>query len=267
MKRWVVMSLLCAALLAAGGCATMPGAGSSAPTAERPLLDLPPANEAQARAKINTELGMAYLEVRRFDVALDEARFALEQDPGYAPAHHLIALVHMFIGDTDAAREQFLRALRSAPNDPDFNNSYGWFQCSLGEEQEGLKRLALAARNPYYRHATRAYANAGLCYLRLGQDEAAMEQFQRAVIVDGSNTQALYHLAAIAYRRGDPGAAREHLVQLHQQREPTAESAWLGLRAERLLGNREAEASYAAQLRGRFQYSPEYRNLIQGNFE
>lgn len=267
MMRILAMLAMGAALLL-GGCATLPGgADGVTPAADRPLLDLPPANPAQGRARVNTELGMAYFEVGRFDVALDEARAALRHDPGYAPAFHLMGLVYMFIDDTAAARENFLRALRIAPNDPDFNNSYGWFLCGLGEEQEGLRRLALAARNPYYRHPTRPYTNAGLCHLRLGDDAAAAEQFRRAVMLDGSNAQALYHLAAIAYRRGDYEVARAHLVQLHQQREPTAESVWLGLRAERRLGNREAEASYAAQLRGRFQDSPEYREMMRGNFE
>jgi type IV pilus assembly protein PilF len=268
MRREVTTLLVCAALLAVAGCATQPGSGGGVtPTANRPLLDQPPATEAQGRAKVNTELGMAYFEVGRFDVALDEARLALRHDANYAPAFHLMALVFMFIDDTAAARENFLRALREAPNDPDFNNSYGWFLCGTGQEQEGLQRLAVAARNPYYRHATRSYTNAGLCHLRLGADEAAMEQFRRAVMIDGSNAQALYHLSAIAYRRGEFAIARGHLVQLHQQREPTAESVWLGLRTERRLGNREAEDSYAAQLRGRFHNSPEYREMIVGTFE
>lgn len=266
MTRMSVVLWLGVALLA-GGCASLPGTQGVTPAAERPLLDAPPANDTQARARINTELGTAYFEVGRFDVALDEARAALRHDPEYAPAFHLMGLVYMFVEDAAAARDNFLRALRIAPNDPDFNNSYGWFLCTQGEEQDGLQRLALAARNPYYRHPTRPYTNAGLCHLRLGDDEAAAEQFRRAVALGGVNAQALYHLAAIAFRSGDYRAAREHLVKLHQQREPTAESAWLGLRTERRLGNREAEASYAAQLRGRFNDSREYRQMIQGNFE
>lgn len=266
MTRLFAVFCLMAALLA-GGCASFPGSQGVSPIAERPLLDTPPATDAQARARVNTELGTAYFEVGRYDVALDEARTALQHDPDYAPAYHLMGLIHMFVEDTAAARDNFQRALQAAPNDPDFNNSYGWFLCTVGEEQEGLQRLALAARNPYYRYPTRPLTNAGLCQLRLGDDAAAAEQLRRALSLDGANAQALYHLAAIAYRAGDNLVARDYLVQLHQQREPTAESAWLGLRTERRLGHREAAASYAAQLQGRFKGSREYRNMIQGNFE
>ncbi|NMG01730.1 type IV pilus biogenesis/stability protein PilW [Azoarcus taiwanensis] len=265
MKRHLLPLMLSAAVLA--GCATtMPGGGAPT-TTDRPMLDSPPANQAQARAMVNVELGTAYLEVGRFDVAMDEARNALTHAPSYPPAFHLLGLVYMFVGDTAAAEDYFQRALRAAPNDPDFNNSYGWFLCGTGREEEGLRRLELAARNPYYRHATRPYTNAGLCYLRLNNNEAAREQFRRAVLVDGSNAQALYNLAAIDYLRGDFASTRDLMVQFHQQLEPTAETVWLGLRAERRLGNRDAEASYAAQLSGRFRDSPEYQSMMRGDYQ
>lgn len=259
---FIALALAACAATPPGG----PGAGSVA-SADRPVSDLPPATEADARAKVHVDLGLAYFQIERYDVALDEARTALGHRPGYSPAYHLMGLVYMFIDDIPAARDYFLRALRLAPNDPDFNNSYGWFQCATGHEREGLERLALAARNPYYRTPTRPYTNAGLCHLRLKDDDAAQAQFLRAVQLDGANTQALFHLAAIAYRRGAYEQARVHLVQLHQQREPTAESVWLGLRTERKLGNREAESSYAAQLRGRFADSVEFQTMNRGNYE
>ena len=263
MKR-VLVALTCALLLAA--CTTSGGPAVSG-SAERPLSDMPPATPADARAKVHVELGLAYFQIGRYDVALDEARNALAQQGSYAPAYHLMGLVYMFIDDLPAARENFLRALRTAPSDPEFNNSYGWFLCATGQEREGLERLALAARNPYYRTPTRPYANAGLCHLRLKDDVAAEAQFLRAVQLDAGNAQALYHLAAIAYRRGAYGQARAYLVQLHQQRDPTPESVWLGLRTERKLGNREAEASYAAQLRGRFADSAEFQAMSRGQYE
>jgi len=252
-------------LLALGGCATVPGAGS--PLADRPVSEMPVSGTATATAKVHVELGLAYFQVGRYAVALDEARLALQSDSNYSPAYHLMGLVYMYIDDPNAARENFLRALSMAPNDPEFNNSYGWFQCVNGQAQDGLARLAMAARNPYYRTPTRPYANAGLCHLREGNDVAAEAEFRRAVQVDPGNGTAVYQLAGIAYRRGAYDEASSYLVQLHQHGEPTAQSVWLGLRAARRVGNRDAEASYAAQLRGRFADSPEYQAMIRGNYE
>lgn len=259
--------IVLATSLTLGACASLPTPGSSAGADVRPYSDAPPANQAEARAKVNVELGTAYLEIGRFDVALDEARAALEHSSGYPPAHHLMGLVYMLINDVPAARDNLQRALSAAPNDPDFNNSYGWFLCSHGSAEQGLRHLNSAARNPYYRFSTRAYTNAGLCYLQLKDDVQAAEQFRRALSVEPSNVQAMLNLAEIAYRQGDYLGARQQLVTLHQLREPTAASAWLGLRTERRLGNRESEASYAAQLRGRFSDSQEYRSMMQGQYE
>ena len=264
-KTTLVVTALAAVL---AGCATNPASTSGASTTvSRPMSDTTPATPADSRARVHVDLGMAYFEVGRYDVALDEATIALNDSPNYAPAYHLRALAYMLIEENAAARENFERALREAPGDPDFNNSYGWFLCTQGEEQQGLDRLALAARNPYYRHATRPYTNAGLCHLRLKDDAAAEGQFLAAVQADPSNRQALYQLADIAYRGGRYEQTRSHLIRLHQQSEPSAASVWLGLRTERRLGNHDAEASYAAQLGSRFGSAEEYKMMMQGKYE
>ena len=266
MKSTLAPAVLAVAL-ALGGCAGAPGVPSSAAMISRPMSDNNPATPADARARVHVELGMAYFEVGRYDVALDEARIALNDSPSYAPAYHLLGLAYMYVEEHGAARENFERALREAPGDPDFNNSYGWFLCSQGQEREDLERLAVAARNPYYRHQTRPLTNAGLCHLRLGEESAAEAQFQRAVQADPENAQALYLLADIAYRGGRYEQARSQLIRLHQAHGPSAASAWLGLRTERRLGNADAEASYAAQLRSRFAESEEFKSMNQGKFE
>jgi len=268
MKRKFALAALLVAAVVTSGCATVPaGQSGLSTTVSRPMSDITPATPAESRARVHVDLGMAYFEIGRYDVARDEGRIALNDSPGYAPAYHLLGLAYMLIEENGPARQNFEAALSAAPGDPDFNNSYGWFLCTQGEELRGLERLAQAARNPYYRHATRSYTNAGLCHLRLKDDAAAEGQFLAAVQADPANRQALYQLADIGYRGGRYDQARTHLIRLHQQSEPTAASAWLGLRTERRLGNRDAEASYASQLGSRFAESDEYQSMTQGKFE
>ena len=265
MRRMIAGLSISLLALALSGCAgTQPGVGvgnAAPPVSEQPV------SGAAASAKIHVDLGTAYFQVARYAVALDEARLALSIAPNYSPAYHLMALVYMYIDDMAAARENFLRALSAAPSDPEYNNSYGWFQCVNGDIKDGLERLAVAARNPYYRTPTRPYTNAGLCNLAKGDEVAAETEFRRAVQVDPTNRSAIYQLAGIAYRRGAYDVANTYLVQLHQEGEPSAASVWLGLRTARRLGNRDAEASYAAQLRGRFAGTPEFEAMNQGKYE
>lgn len=255
MKRQLLCAI-CVLLLA--GCATRGAGLSTESNIQRPVSELPATSERQAGAKIHVDLGTAYFKAGRFGVALDEARVAQAFDPEYAPVYHLFGQIYMYLDDKVAARQNLEKASALAPGDPEVNNTYGWFLCASGEERAGLERLATVVRNPYYRTPTRPFTNAGLCYLRLNEDEAAERQFQLAVQADPSNTLALYQLASLAYKRGAYDIANGHLQTLQQQAAPTAESLLLGTRIARKLGNRENEASFATQLRSRFPTSKEY---------
>jgi type IV pilus assembly protein PilF len=233
----------------------------------RPMADQTPSTPSESRARLHVELGVAYLSTGRADTALDEVKIALKENGSYAPAHHLAGLAYMMLGENAKADESFRYALSGAPGDPDFNNSYGWFLCQHGRAQEAFPHFARAARNPYYRYQTRPYTNAGLCHVRLKNDVAAEAQFARALEVDPSNGDALYQIAAINYRRGEYRTAYEQLARLHQQREPSAATTWLGLRTSRKLGEYNAQASYAEQLRQRFSNSVEYSLLLRGKFD
>ncbi|MDR1463159.1 MAG: type IV pilus biogenesis/stability protein PilW, partial [Azoarcus sp.] len=257
---WIVSGLVLA------GCAASPVA-PQAPSPDvapsysgphsRPLSDVPPANGAESKARIHTELGIEYLGIGRTKVALDEAKLALDADSAYAPAHHLMGLIYMELEQYGQADEAFRQALASGPGDPDFNNSYGWFLCRRGRFAEAMPHFATAQANPYYCCKARPYINAGLCLLDSGDPTGAEIQFTRALEADPSSDEALYQLAHAGYRRGNYRRTHDLLVQYHQRFGPSARSVWLGLRAARRLGEHHAETSYTEQLRGRFAGSPE----------
>ena len=61
--------------------------------------------------------------------------------------------------------------------------------------------------------------------------------------------------------------ARKLVLRYNKLVNPSAESLWLALRIERKLGERNAESSYASQLRRSFPGSPEYQALQRGDFD
>lgn len=260
MKRAIVIFF---AALFAGCAGTNTGPGPSTV----PVSEQAPAGLAERSAKTHTELGTLYLQAGNLAVALEEARLAAAIDPGYAPAFDLMGLLHMMLNEMPQARTAFERAIQLAPGDPQIANDYGWFLCQSGREQEAFKYFEAAARNPLYKTPTRPYTNAGLCYLRIKDEKTAEVNFQRAVMVDGSNAQAVYHLSNLAYQRGDYPNAKKFLGELHRMMEPNAESLWLGVRIERKIGDRQAEASYSSQLRRKFAGTPEHQALLQGKYE
>jgi type IV pilus assembly protein PilF len=251
-------------LLLAGCTATGSGSGQGA---QQPTSSKPAENEQQQRAKVHTELGSLYMLDGRYAIAMEEARIALSADSNYAPAYNLLGLTHMVLNESRLAEDNFDMAMRLAPGDPEISNNFGWFLCQNGREQRSISYFMAAGKNPLYTAPTKPYTNAGICALRMKDDKAAEEYLSTALRLSPTNTQALFWLADIAYRKGRYNEARQLTTDIEKMIEPTAEVIWLALRLERKLGNREAEARYASQLRRRFVGSPEQRLLSQGNYD
>ena len=253
---------LLALLLWLSGCAGGPVAQN-----EQPMSQQTAGSDVIQRAKVHTELGGLYLSQGNLAVALDEARKAVTAASTYAPAHSLMGLVYMQMRDNALAEDSYERALRLAPADAEINNSYGWFLCQTGREKRSLELFQRAWKNPLYATPTLAYANAGICSLRLRDDKAAEDYFLQALRLDAGNVRVLYFLADIALRQGKLDAARRHLAELHKRGEASAETLWLSLRVERKLGEREAESRLAVQLRRRFPDAPETQRMLQGQYD
>ena len=253
------------ALLLAGCTATW--SGSDQAGARQAASAQPPENEQQQRAKIHVELGSLYMLDGRSAIALEEARIALAADPNYAPAYNLLGLTHMVLNEIRLAEENFEKALNLAPGDPEISNNYGWLLCQNGREQRSMAYFATAIKNPLYVTPTRAYTNAGICSIRLKDDKGAEGYLLNALRLSPTNTQALFWLADIAHRQGRHAEARQWTTDIEKMMEPTAEVIWLALKIERKLGNRDAEARYASQLRRRFPGSAEQRLLTQGLYD
>jgi len=235
-------ALALSAILLAACTTTGGGAGEGAQPA---TLAQPASNEQQQRAKTHTELGSLY----------------------YAPAFNLLGMTHMLMSEPKLAEENFQKALKYAPGDPEISNNYGWFLCQNGREQQSIAQFLAAARNPLYSAPTKAYTNAGICAQKIKDDKSAEDYLLTALRHAPSNTLALFSLAELSFRLGRYPAAKQWIGDIERLMEPTAEVLWLAVRTERKLGNRDAEARYANQLRRRFPGTPEQRLLGQGQYE
>ena len=223
--------------------------------------------DARTRAKAHTELGALYFQSGNLIVALEELTLAAAIDPEYATAFSTRALVLYHVKEYESAEKDFQRALSLDGRNPEINNNYGWYLCQTGKANEAIPYFERAYRNPLYQTPALAYLNEGACYIKLNQLDLADEALRKSLRLMPENPQAFFHLANASYKRGNFDAAKKHLSDAVRFVDPGPELLWLFLRVERRLGNESDERSLAAQLRRKFPDSPEYQELLKGNFE
>lgn len=250
------------AVVLLAGCASNPSAGS-----QNEIATSSDQTENQKRAAIRLQLAIGYYEQRQMETALDEVKQALQADANYADAYSVRGLIYMDMGQNKLAEESFLQAIRLAPNNPDFNNNYGWFLCQSGRERQAIGYFEAALKNPAYQSPAKAMNNAGRCSLQL-KDKVAAERFLlEAFKLDPTDPATNVNLGRLYYDKRDYERARFYTGRVTKSDGVSPDALWLAIRIERKLGDRASEASLATQLRRRHPNSAEFAAYQRGAFD
>jgi type IV pilus assembly protein PilF len=215
------------------------------------------------RARAHTNLGAAYLQKNRLEIALDEFSQAAEILPTFAPAFNGLGLVRAALGQNKQAEQNFKRAIDLAPGSSEARNNYGSFLCARERYDESVVQFLEAVKNPLYPTPNLAYANAGICSERNKDTDNAVIYLNKSLEIQPLTHSAAYQLADIQFRKGDADMAKRTLQNAIVSL-PTAETLWLGVRIERVVGDRDNEASYALQLRRKYPNSKQTQLLLSG---
>jgi type IV pilus assembly protein PilF len=250
------LALVTAVLTAA--CATQPAQSANLNEEESARLE---------SARLHTELGSAYYGNGQLAVALEELTIASQVYPKYAPAFYMLGLVYMDMHEDAQAEQAFKQAISLDPSSSEAYNNYGWFLCQRGKIDEAIRQFMIAVKNPRYDAAYKPYVNAGICSRKRNDDTAALEYFERALKLQPNHPQALYNSADIYFQRGDLAMAKSLLLHYMRTSNPGPDALWLGVRLERKLGDRVAQASYAQMLRQRYPEAPETQLLKAERYE
>ena len=157
----------------------------------------------------------------------------------------------------------FKRAIEVEPNNSESHNNYGSFLCARSRYDESIKEFLAAVKNPLYATPAMAYTNAGICSMRKKDIVNAEAYLLKALQLEPLSGMAAYQLATLQFNRNDVPAAKKTLqnVMLGQS---GPELLWLAIQIERAVGARDAEASYALQLRRQYPDSEQARLLQSG---
>lgn len=257
--------LLCVLAIWSGlhGCSSAPSKGSMTGDLVTDSDETP----ARKRAKLRLELATGYYNNGQTTVALDELKQSISADSGLYEAHNLRGLIYMRLNDFPLSEESFRRALQLNPQAASVQHNYGWLLCQNGRMQESYAQFQSAIANPAYMDKAKSWMAMGICQVKAGARIEAVQSLTRANELDPANPVAGYNLALLLMQRGDLTRAQFHIRRINNSDYANAESLWLGIKVERLVGNKDAVAQLAAQLRKRFGQSKEAGLLERGAFD
>jgi type IV pilus assembly protein PilF len=222
--------------------------------------------DVRRRARLRLELAARYFEQDKVNIALDEVKQSIANDPSYAEAYNLRGLIYLRLNDLNLSEDSFLRSLSIKPNDPNVLHNYGWLLCQQTRLIEAVKYFTQAIENPSYSGRAKTWMTQGLCQIKMGKNADAEYSFGKSFELDASNPITTYNLAQLLYQRNDFVRSQFYIRRLNNGQLANSESLWLGIKVERRLGNRAVVEQLAGQLRTRYPKSHELELFERGSF-
>jgi len=251
---------------ALGGCVTTPDSPQSARGADSARAP----GSAERKAAIRTQLAVGYFEQGQYAVALGEIKLALSAEPDNAEALGLRGLIEQALGHTAAADENFRRARKLAPENPDLANNYGSFLCESGRVAEALPLFDAALANRAYRSPASAANNAGACALKIKDYASAERYLLQALQLTPDLPATNANLARLYVEKRDVQRAHffvTRLADVAKMESLTADVLWLGIKVQHQVGDTGKQAGWVTQLRSRYPGSAEYAAYQRGAFD
>jgi type IV pilus assembly protein PilF len=232
--RW-----LAAACLLLSGCVSLTDRSNGSPDQSR-------------AADIYLRKGVEYMERGNYRVAREDLQKAVALDGHNSEAHNALAVLLERMEQPGEAARHFREALQQDPDNLAARNNLARFLCTRGQPEEALRQFQRVIDSRLYPHPEVALTNAGLCAETVGDADQAERYLRRALAFRADFAPALGALARLSQCRGQHLAARGFLQRYLERTQPDAATLRLGMAIETSLGNLDAAASHARQLRQRW---------------
>jgi type IV pilus assembly protein PilF len=208
--------------------------------------------ETQKAVISNTSLGLEYMNRGQYEVALGKLKKAVKQDPNYAPAQTVLAVLYERIGEQELAGRHYKKAYEASPKDGDVNNNYGVYLCQTGKSDQAIGHFLTALDDPFYSSPSIALSNAGSCALSIGDYAGADEYLLRALKIEPDQPDALMNMAELSFAQKNYLSARAFLQRYEAVSEHRAETLLLAYKIEVASNNAKAANTYKLMLEHNF---------------
>jgi type IV pilus assembly protein PilF len=204
------------------------------------------------------KLGLTYLQRDNREASRRHFNKALTLNPSSAAAHNGMAMLYQLTGEVALAEKSFLRSI---DEDNDFTQariSYGRFLYEQSRYTEAYGLFEKATLDLASPQRALALTYLGQTALQLGDKVKAKSKFEHAVNIDNKQALAMIELGILYFEEKNYAKAKEYLDRYTDVAGRSSKSLWLGIRIERVFGNKDKEASYALALKNLHPYSQEY---------
>lgn len=170
------------------------------------LAFAPPAERDPGAAERTFQRATAQAERGEVKAARRELTRIVSEFPEVAKYHRALGQAHLVLGDFEEAEDEFLRALRLDPRDPDTLTLLGNLYTKRGRPADAIplyERSLAVARNVF------ALTNLGAALAETDQAARALAVFREAVAEDAQYPNAWFGLALTVTRLQDLSLVRE----------------------------------------------------------
>ena len=153
---------------------------------------------APMSARAHDNLGLTWMGVKKYDLALEEFNKTLELNPQYYLAYYNAGVAYQLQGDLEKAKQAYENSLKINPG---YFRSYynvGIVYKSLGELDKAVssydKAISIDPRHPF------VYNNLGVVLTEKGDYKWAEDVFKKAIVINPGYEKAYYNLGNVYFR-------------------------------------------------------------------
>ena len=213
--------------------------------------------------ELHIQLANGYIDKGNRESARHHLRKAADISKNSPEATEALARLYQLEGEPELAEKTFKKALQLKKHFTLANNNYGVFLFGAKRYEEALGQFEIAASDLDYDGRASALVNVGRTSLLLGKNERAKAAFEHASVLDRGIPDPHIELAEMNFLQQDYAEAKRYLDRYQALGQQSARALLLGIRLERIFGNKDKEASYVLVLKNRFPYSKEYLEYKQ----
>jgi type IV pilus assembly protein PilF len=204
------------------------------------------------------QLALGYLSKGDHAGARQNLNKAMEVNSRSPELHDVWALLYQKEQEFGEAESHYKQALTYDPSFTRGRSNYGLFLLRQGRYEEAYQQFSKGTEDLGYPKRAELFYRVGISALKLNKSIEAESAFTRAAVLNPRLSFAYLELAELAYGRDDYPRTKQLLNEYNNtKRGPSSRGLWLGVRLERSLGNKDAEASQGLALRNLFPDSRE----------